>query len=162
MKFRFIVISIFLVLAVAIPGTALANKQLYKAKLSTGAENHEVVGSNATGSANLAVRPGSMTITLLVQGLSGTPTAAHLHGPATTSAAAPVIVTLCGPASAVFGARSLDGSGPLVLPGDIPATAIDPLQMSPGEFFDALGAGLIYVNVHTPANPAGEARGQLQ
>jgi hypothetical protein len=72
-------------------------------------------------------------------GLSGTPTAAHFHGPAQSGANAGVAVP-------------------------IPNVATSPAQGS-ATLTDAQAADLLagryYINIHTAANPAGEIRGQV-
>ena len=72
-------------------------------------------------------------------GLSGTPTAAHFHGPAQPGANAGVAVP-------------------------IPNVATSPIQGS-ATLTDAQAADLLagryYINIHTAANPPGEIRGQV-
>lgn len=162
---RPVVFIFILILALALPTSVLANKQIYKARLSTGAELHEVVGSRATGTANLARFPDSVRINMSVRGLSGPPTAAHIHMPATEDETAGVVVTLCGsPAPAVFGACTAteqpDGTYLLTLQEGV-ITGGYVQGMTGAQFFANLDAGLAYVNVHTALNPAGEARGQI-
>jgi hypothetical protein len=140
---------------------ALASKTMYQARLTTGAELHEVVGSSASGSFNMGTNPdGTMQFTLSVRGLSGPATGAHLHAVADETQNEGVVLTLCGsPAPSVTGACVTDGDGRLVVQG----TALGHhLQgISGRDFFAALNNGEVYVNVHTALNPAGEVRGQL-
>ena len=75
-----------------------------------------------------------LTYSMTLEGLTGAPTAAHLHGPAGPDENAGVMVPL-----------ELDG-------GEVELN---------DEQTSALNDGLIYVNVHTEANPNGEVRGQL-
>lgn len=153
---------VLLVVAVmlAVPATALANKQLYKARLSAANELHEVIGSSATGSYVLTYRPTGVDFMLSVRGLSGPATGIHLHGPATESENAGIIVALCG-----FGPNPIQAmcpsnpDGTLVLIGSIPGSALN--GITAGQFQDMLNAGEVYVNVHTALNPGGETRGQL-
>lgn len=163
---RTLFVLLALVLLVALPSSALANKRLYQAKLSAGAELHEVVGApDARGSMNLAYYPGGeVRFQLVVRNLSGPALGAHLHGPADESQNAPIILSLCG------------NPGPSALGGDCPwdpdlkGFVINGL-LTPGlaqawgltgaQFKNYLDGGLVYVNVHTALNPAGEARGQL-
>ena len=72
-------------------------------------------------------------------GLSGAPTAAHFHGPSTTLENAPVIVVFNPPVTSPF-------------KGQQTLTAEQATQF--------LG-GLWYINIHTPAYPGGELRGQV-
>ena len=74
-----------------------------------------------------------------VSGLSGNPTAAHFHGPAEPGKNAGVLVPAPGVSSGAF-----EGS----------ATLND-------DQAKALTAGQTYFNIHTPANPNGEVRGQV-
>lgn len=72
-------------------------------------------------------------------GLTGPVTGAHIHGPAAPGANAGVLIPFKPSPSPITGEATIT-----------PAQAGD------------LQAGLYYVNLHTPANPAGEIRGQLQ
>jgi hypothetical protein len=153
-------ILVFLVILLALPLTAFARKQTFKARLTTGAELHEVVGSNATGSLVLMRHAGGLEFQMSVRGLSGTPTGAHLHAPATESENAGVILTLCGnPTPGVVATCTLDENGLLIISGSIPSTLLR--GVTAAQFFSWLESGLVYVNVHTALNPAGETRGQL-
>jgi hypothetical protein len=72
-------------------------------------------------------------------GLTGPVTGAHIHGPAAPGNNAGVLVPF--------------------KPGPSPITG--EAKLTPAQAGDLL-AGLYYVNLHTPAKPAGEIRGQLQ
>ena len=78
---------------------------------------------------------GTLTYTMGYTNLTGAPTAAHLHGPADATDNAGVLVPL-------------DVAGE----GEVTLTA---------EQAEQLAGGLVYVNVHTEANPDGEVRGQI-
>ncbi len=80
----------------------------------------------------------AMTYTVNYQGLTGTPTAAHFHGPAAPGANAGVMIPLVVTASPMTGGATLTD-----------------------EQLAAMQAGQIYFNMHTAANPGGEVRGQL-
>jgi hypothetical protein len=143
-------ILVALIGALALSGIALAASQgeTYKlsAKLVAGAEVPKPTGvpTAATGAfrgktvelANDKVR---LTWKLTFSHLSGKATAAHIHlgkkGKAGT-----VLVALCGPC------RS----------GQTGKALITHAQERKIE------AGLTYVNIHTPKNPAGEIRGQVR
>lgn len=160
---RLIVLVIAMMMILALPTTALASKKLYRARLTTGAELHEVVDSRASGSMVLSTnQDGTMRFMLSVRNLSGNATAAHIHAAADVDETAGVVITLCGngPTSAIFATcDTVDGS--LVLSGDFNGSFLMGSGMSAAEFFSALNDGLAYVNVHTALNPAGEVRGQL-
>jgi hypothetical protein len=151
-----------LLILLLLPGTALAGKRLYTAKLSYANELHEVVGSTAVGSMTLATNVDStLRFQMSVQRLSAAPTNAHIHGPASESENATTIVTLCGnpaPASVPV-CPGLNADGTWTLSGDIAGHMVR--GMTAGQFYSYLDAGLLYVNVHTALNPAGETRGQL-
>jgi hypothetical protein len=160
-KQRLTVIFVLVAMLIAIPTTALANKKLFFARLSTGAELHEVVGSRASGTAGFGTAlDGTLRFQLFVTGLSGPPTGAHIHGPATASENAAVKVTLCGAGPGVPVLTTCTFSdGTLNIQGTI--RGINLTGANPQDFFTWLDSGLLYVNVHTALNPAGEARGQI-
>ena len=103
----------------------------------------DLKGSNtaATGNASVSYDTASKQVTwrITYAGLSGTPTAAHFHGPAQPVANAGVAVP-------------------------IPNVATSPIQGS-ATLTDAQAADLVagryYINIHTAANPPGEIRGQV-
>ncbi len=154
-----------LLLLVALPSSVLAEKRQYQAKLTTGAELHVVVGSSARGSMNLAYYPdGEVRFQLVVRNLSGPATGAHLHGPADATQNASVILSLCGnPApSALDGACPWDPTiNGFVIDGVLTPALAQAWGLSGAQLRNMLDGGLVYVNVHTALNPAGEVRGQL-
>ena len=118
-------------------GTAAqAEMMTFKTDL-TGAAQVPPVDSTATGTVELTVDTEAKTVAWVVttEGLSGEPTASHIHGPAdATAAAGPVIDTLA----------TMEGSAPIT------DAQIAELQ-----------SGMYYYNVHTEKFPDGEIRGQL-
>lgn len=165
-KKRLMVIAIVVALVLALPVTALANKKFWIARLSTGAELHDVVGSRAFGSASFAsaVDGSKINFGLTVVNLSGAPTGAHIHGPASTSENAGILITLCGagPAPAVMATCTFDAdTSTMSISGSITSQLLFQAGLSAQDFISTLDDGLAYVNVHTALNPAGEARGQL-
>jgi len=159
---RFIFLMILLIIALAFPSTALASKRVFRARLTTGAELHEVIDSNASGSLIMASFPdGTMRVGFSIRNLSGAPTGVHLHGPATEDETAPVLLTLCGsPAPAAVTTCPFE-DGYSVLSTSITSSLLAQWNLLPRDFQNWLAEGKIYVNVHTQLNPMGETRGQL-
>jgi hypothetical protein len=124
--------------------------------LTTGAEVPPCAsaGANASGMANITVASddSSISVTVSYTGLSGEPTAAHLHaGPA--SAAGPVVLPFSGSLATPF-SKTFTAADYLAAPGAPPDF---------GSFVTALKAGgAAYVNVHTAACKPGEIRGEIQ
>ncbi len=158
-KNKLFIYAIIVALVMALPVTALANKKIWTAKLTTGAELHEVVGSRAAGSAVFAtsIDGRKVNFNLIVFNLSGAPTAAHIHGPASTSENGPVIITLCSGGGCTFDSNT----NTMSISGSITSSTLNQAGVSPQDFFSWLDDGMLYVNVHTALNPAGEARGQI-
>ncbi|MDT8306296.1 MAG: CHRD domain-containing protein, partial [Anaerolineae bacterium] len=153
------------VLTLAVTSTALAMKRLYKARLNTANELHDVVGSSATGSAILARRPDGMDFMISVRALSGPPVGAHIHAPATEAQNAGVLLTLCGnPGPAAVAACDSDydaATDSYRIQGRITSSLLAQWGVTAATLDGYLEDGLAYVNVHTALNPAGEVRGQL-
>jgi hypothetical protein len=109
----------------------------FKADLSAGPGVTSAGKGSATASLDTATK--TLTWTVDYSGLSGSATAAHIHGPADPGANAGVVVPFTGNL-----ASPINGS----------ATLTD-AQIA------QLEAGKWYVNIHTEANKGGEIRGQL-
>lgn len=112
------------------------NEQVYVAALSTDQENPPTTGTG-TGLGEFLVDPTALRVRYVVRttGLSGAPSAAHIHtGAAGTN----------GGVAIDFGAASMN------IVGTRPITSVADLE-----------GGRWYANVHTAANPAGEVRGQI-
>lgn len=155
---QFLLLGILAFAVFAIPASVFANKTIFLATLTTGAELHTVVGSTARGNAVLAAFPDGIHFQAVVYNLSGNPTGAHLHGPATAQQNGGIVVPLCGaPQPAVLTECTMQ-NGALKIQGVITSQLVG---MTPAEFISALNNGLLYINVHTELNPAGEARGQV-
>lgn len=152
------------VLTLAVTSTAFAIKRLYKARLTTAAEVHEV-DSNATGSAVFARRPDGMDFMINVRRLTGPPLAAHIHAPAPEGVNAPVLLTLCGgPAPAAVAACDTNydaGTDSYRIEGRITSSLLAQWGVTSATLDGYLEDGLAYVNVHTAAYSSGEVRGQL-
>jgi CHRD domain-containing protein len=121
-------------------GVAQADQVNFKADLS-GASEVPPVASPGKGSATASLDTATKTLTWTVaySGLSGPPTAGHIHGPAAPGANAGVLVPFSGDL-----ASPIKGSAPLT-----------DAQISD------LETGKLYVNLHTADNKPGEIRGQL-
>lgn len=159
---RLLLFGILTAVLFAVPAAVFANKTLYKARLMTDNELHEVIGSNARGSMVLGFGPSGGSFQLGVNNLSGDATAAHIHGPADETQNAPPILTLCGgPPPAAAGPCVTDSNGTLIVTGEISSSLLASSGITGAQFQDMLNNGLLYVNVHTQLNPAGEVRGQL-
>jgi hypothetical protein len=118
------------------------------------AGDHEIpnVVTAATGSATCTLGSGTVSCTVDYAGLSGAPTASHIHL-ANANTTGSIRVNLCGA-----------GTAPAC-----PATATGQIVSGPqaptGATFEAVAAAMrnygAYVNVHTAANAGGEIRGQI-
>jgi hypothetical protein len=132
--------------ASAIAGAVLAASPVAAEMLTykiTLAPTNEVppVPTGASGSADVTYDTVTRVVTWNIThaGLSGAPTAAHFHGPATALENAPVIVLFPGSLASPF-------RGTQTLTTDQAAQFL---------------AGSWYINIHTPAYPGGELRGQV-
>jgi hypothetical protein len=110
----------------------------------TGAEQVPPVQTAGTGTADLSYDAPTRVLTWSVtySGLSGPATMAHFHGPAAAGKNAPPVIWLAEKGAAV--------SSPIK--GQATLTPEQAQQLTAGEW---------YINVHTPANPNGEIRGQV-
>jgi hypothetical protein len=129
-------------------GTALAARPVWVFTTQlTGEAERPVAGDlDAHGHATVAVFPATDTVCWVVtwNHVDGAVSAAHIHGPVGTDAAAPPVVGF-------FAGTSLDGNGSHR--GCATSTWADAIAASPGQF---------YVNVHSlPAFGPGAIRGQL-
>ncbi len=161
---RLFVIVVFVLLILALPGTAMANKQLWQARLSTDNELHQVVGSSARGSATFATAPDGtgFSFIIVVRNLSGPVTGAHIHAPADETQNASVVLSLCGnPAPSATGEACEVVDGVLTIEGTITSSDLLRGGVTGAELKEWMDDGLTYINVHTASNPAGEARGQI-
>ena len=120
-------------------GKAKLSETSFGATLSASAE---VPANTSTGggamTATLSNETNLLTWRVTYNGLTSTPTAGHIHGPAMAGANAGVVVPFASTASPIEGSAKLTA-----------AQVAD------------LRAGLWYVNLHTAANPGGEVRGQV-
>jgi hypothetical protein len=117
---------------------AFAEEMKFMAELS-GAQEVPPVETDAMGTADVTYDTESKELSWTVEysGLSGDVTAAHFHGPAPEGENAPPVVP-------IEIADLAEGSATL-----------DEAQAQ------SLMDGLLYLNLHTAANPGGEIRGQV-
>ena len=111
-------------------------------------------GANASGTAAITVAPddSSINVTVSYTGLSGEPTAAHLHSGAAT-APGPMVLPFSGSLASPF-SKTFTAADYVAAPGAPPDVR---------SFVTALkGGGAAYVNVHTAACKPGEIRGEIQ
>jgi CHRD domain len=121
----------------AICGAARAEQLKFKADLAAGPG----ITSSGKGAATATLDTATKTLTWDVEysGLSGSATAAHIHGPADPGKDAGVVVPFTGSlASPIKGSATL--------------TDAQITQLESGKW---------YVNIHTAAKRGGEIRGQL-
>jgi hypothetical protein len=108
-------------------------------------ERPQAVEASGTGTGHFLLVGNQLGVNVTYGGLSTPAAAAHIHGPATTSESASVLVSL----------EPLNG-GAFGTSGSFAGT----LTLTPAQLA-ALVDGLTYVNVHTGTNPSGEIRGQI-
>ena len=111
----------------------------------SGAAQHPAVITGAGGSGAFSLEGNELSFNVDYNNLSGAATAAHIHGPASTSGDAGVLVDL-----SPFNCAAVGSAG--MFSGHVVLTA---------EQRNNMLAGLTYVNVHTSANQSGEIRGQI-
>eukprot|EP00187_Rhodella_violacea_P003966 CAMPEP_0174895634 /NCGR_PEP_ID=MMETSP0167-20121228/10004_1 /TAXON_ID=38298 /ORGANISM="Rhodella maculata, Strain CCMP736" /LENGTH=356 /DNA_ID=CAMNT_0016135017 /DNA_START=124 /DNA_END=1194 /DNA_ORIENTATION=+ len=80
---------------------------------------------------------------------TGPPSAAHIHGPASPGTSAGVLITLFSDPSLATGTAFIAGT-------PVEGSAVVPLSTC-----ETINNGLAYFNIHTAANPPGEARAHL-
>jgi hypothetical protein len=130
----------------ALAGCAASNSsdriEGFVAQMS-GAQEVPAVAGTGSGTADVVYDHRTQTIrwSVTFQGLSGSVTAAHLHGPAGPGQNAGVVV----PFDGNLNSQPLKGE-----------SRITPEQ------FGQLASGQWYVNLHTARHPQGEVRGQLR
>lgn len=136
---RFAVLSTLGLSLALSSGPAFADVVKYKADLSGHGEN-PATASKGTGSIEASYDSTTKTLTWsgTYSGLTGPETAAHFHGPARVGANAGVMVPVDAKTSPFKGSATLSDS-------------------QAKSFAD----GLVYFNIHTAKNKAGEIRGQM-
>ena len=129
----------------------------FTATLNGASERPNAVAVPGTGSATVTFTMANgiatgASYTVTVSGLTGAPTASHIHAPASADAATGVLVNF-NPAAVTSTAGTFSGT---FSQSDIRNAAV-----SVDSTLKLVRAGLAYVNVHTAANGGGEIRGQL-
>lgn len=117
----------------------------FSVTLDGNAERPTPVTTTGDGFGTIEVVGDTLNFDIAYRSLSGAATLAHIHGPASSSAATGVLVDL-----APFAVGGLAQSG--VIKGSI---ALTPSVKA------AILGGKTYVNIHTSANGGGEVRGQI-
>jgi hypothetical protein len=124
----------------------------FSATLTGAAERPTPVVTAATGTADFTVSGDTIYFTIVVDSLSGPPTAAHIHGPSGPEGVAGPILGFTLSADTTLTSGTI-ASGFATAPTD-PAISQDSLLV-------LMRNGNAYVNVHTVLNPDGEIRGQV-
>lgn len=137
----------------------------FEANLTAAQEQSPVNGNpTATGTADLVLEDRVLTVTVNVSGqLTSNVTMAHIHGPAATTANAPVILDFVPSMAAVIAAGTRTGQ---IVSASFDLDALTPspngiLRVTADELINFLNTGQAYVNVHTQTNQQGEIRGQI-
>ena len=125
---------------------------MYVAHMS-GANEAPAVQTGATGTATFTLTGRMLSYTVTVNGLSGNAAASHIHvGAAGTNGGIVYPFT----AASVQAGQVASGTVDLSQPVSNGTTSI-----SGDSLLTLLNGGVLYTNVHTQANPAGEIRGQI-
>ena len=139
----------------------------YEANLTAAAEVRDtpLAGNpTATGTANLVLEDRVLTVTVDVTGnTTSNITMAHIHGPASTTANAGIVLDFVPSMTAVINAGTRTGrivSASFDL-DNLTVSSTGVLRIPADELIAMLNNGTAYVNVHTQTNPAGEIRGQI-
>ena len=145
---RAVIVLILVVLALALPTTVLANKQLYKARLSGEKQGNATIAYTYGGT--------SFRFHVRVDGVSDGETISgiNIYGSSVN------LVTLCGiPTPAVLGACPAPSSGNVTIDGEFTGGY---LQSGTGaEFINALNSGLLSINVYEDGGATLVASGQI-
>ena len=123
-----------------------AQKLQFVARLNGANERPTPITTPGQGAATLVLDNNQLKLNLNYYGLTGAPTMAHIHGPATTEQATGVLV----------GIDSLAVNPPLAASGRYSGT----LTLTSAQILNLLD-GLTYLNIHTGLNGSGEIRGQI-
>ena len=137
----------------------------YAGVLNGAKEKPAATTSTATGQALVIVNPsGTLSYSVTWAGLTGAPTGAHIHGPADSNNTAGVLIdfTALPAGSYQASANVMTATGSSSGNVNVKTAAVITATVSGDSIMKLLNAGLLYVNVHTAANAAGEIRAQLK
>ena len=160
MQTRFKVGGMALAAAMATAGTVVAcshdstspQSTTYMSHMS-GANEVPAVAGNASGMATYTLTGKTLSYVVTVSGMSGNVAASHIHFGAATANGN---IAFPFNAAAVQSGQVAAGTIDLTQPVSNGTTSI-----SGDSLLSLLNNGLLYTNVHTAANPAGEIRGQI-
>ena len=145
--------------------TGIDDDEDYTANLTAAAEIPAPTGSpTATGTANIVLEDRVLTVVVTVSGqLTSDVTMAHIHGPASTTTTAGIMLDFVPSMTTVINAGTRTGQ--IVSASfDLDALTVSGtgvLRVQPDQLIAFLNSGQAYVNVHTVNNPSGEIRGQI-
>ncbi len=127
------------------PAMMMAKMSTYSGMVS-GSNEMPAVASSVSGTVTLTLNEEAKTaqVTGMVMNLSAAPVASHIHAPALKGANGPVLKPLTYTAS---------GTNMYTISGGF--------NLTDAEIAD-LKAKKFYFNIHTPTNPGGEGRAQLE
>ena len=130
--------------------------QTFSANLNGASEVPPVPTATATAVANFTATTTGNTTTIVytvtVSGnLSGPVTAAHIHGPASSTGTALPIVTLI--------VSNQTGTSGVLVSGSFTVTGHATINMA--QLLTLMDTNQTYINLHTAANPNGEIRGTI-
>ena len=140
-------------LAVACNGDPAGPQSTTYVSHMSGANEVPAVATGATGTATYTLTGRMLSYTVNVNGLSGNAAASHIHlGAAGTNGEILYPFTAAPVQSGQVASGTIDLTQPI---------ANGTSSISGDSLLTLLNGGLLYTNVHTAANPAGEIRGQI-
>jgi hypothetical protein len=162
--FRLIAAATVILAAACESSTEIESTLTYSGALNGAKEKPTASTSTATGQATAVLKSsGTLSYSVTWTGLTGAVTGAHIHGPADTNNTAGVLVDFSAlPAGSANQATTLTATGSASGTLNVKGAAIVTATVSGDSLVKLLNAGLLYVNIHTVANAAGEIRTQLR
>jgi len=128
--------------------------------LMTGAQETPPIATTALGSMDVFYSKETRTLSYKVtwSGLTDSVSLMHIHGLAPTGFPAGVVQTIVGPSNTIFPQRTL-GKYTFLRSGTLSGTLLaDGVAVKEQDILN----GVYYMNIHTPAFPGGELRGQIR